>query len=415
MADVNTEAKYLLKDFDFSVEGAHLAYTLNPLGGSASQIADEKPYVFKSENLDVTEDVQKMLDELKVDVNKADMNDMSLEDQLRVAIKEKITAILPDVYVSCWIEKITSTDVYYTIDYTTFYSPYTINSDGTVTVSDERTQVEARYVYVEVEEMEGTMVSKSQDPSIFGFTPDLEKPETWKCRLDSKDLVKAAMSDLARYDLDKNCYEKVVEAHKKFFPEDEISASLEKRYSSGAASDGKKKKSMPSGIDNDNKEKKSMSNKEEKTVEKATEDKAVDTVSTESVDLQKSLDEVTALLKSEKEARIAAEKEAADIRKAAEEAEVKKAKEEMTDVVKAYGFEKEADLVEAIFKAGEASNVILEALESLHQKVEKAKEDFGETEHGQDGQVESPSDLEKTKSSVKDILAKRKESSRKAK
>ena len=179
MPDKNTEAKYLLKDFDFSGESAHIAYTINAFGGSAAQVSDETAYVFKSDNLNLTEAQKEIMANIKADIQKA-LDDPSLEDNLRSAIKEKINNLLPDVYVSVWIEKVTTTDVYYELDYRTYYSPYTINGDGTVTVSDDRTEIERKMVYVEVEE--DVMKSASQDPSNFAFTPDLEKPETWRCR-----------------------------------------------------------------------------------------------------------------------------------------------------------------------------------------------------------------------------------------
>ena len=233
--------------------------------------------------------------------------------------------------------------------------------------------------------------------------------------LDTEDLVKASVSDLNRFEVDdEDSYEKVVEAYKKFFPEEALPVSLEKKYTSGAASDAKTKKSMPSGINNDKEEKNSMPKKEKDDVEKGAESPEVEVSTpevaeaTDTTDLKKSLDEVQSLLKSAEARAEKAEKEAEDVKKAAQEAEIKKVKEDMTSIVKAYGLEKEEDLVEAIFKAGEGSTVILEVLESLHQKVEKTKETFGEKEHGEDGEADSPSDLEKKKTSVKDILAARK-------
>lgn len=49
---INTTAKYLLEDIDFSGEGAHLAMTLNEFGGSAAKARDEEgAYLYKSDNL----------------------------------------------------------------------------------------------------------------------------------------------------------------------------------------------------------------------------------------------------------------------------------------------------------------------------------------------------------------------------
>ena len=72
----NTEAKYLLSNFDFSEDNHHIAYTINSFGGSAAGIADEKPYLFKSENFDLTDDQKSMLEEIKKsseDVSKSEI------------------------------------------------------------------------------------------------------------------------------------------------------------------------------------------------------------------------------------------------------------------------------------------------------------------------------------------------------
>lgn len=69
---INTTAKYLLEDVDFSGEGAHLAMTLNEFGGSAAKARDEEgAYLYKSKEL--SEDAKAFIEDLeKSELEKAD-------------------------------------------------------------------------------------------------------------------------------------------------------------------------------------------------------------------------------------------------------------------------------------------------------------------------------------------------------
>ena len=138
------------------------------------------------------------------------------------------------------------------------------------------------------------------------------------------------------------------------------------------------------------------------------------TESAEFLELTKSMADMQELLKSEIEAREAAEQKAAEIEKAAEAERVAKAKEDLTEVVVDWDLNKckdlsQDELVEAIYKA-EGKDSIIKAMQYLSEKVEMLKAEFGE-EKGLNGEGEvETTDVEKAKSQVQEILQKKKES-----
>ena len=135
-------------------------------------------------------------------------------------------------------------------------------------------------------------------------------------------------------------------------------------------------------------------------------DKVVDEA-TQLSDLQKSMEVMQKALDAAEAARKDAEDKAAEIEKAANEQRIEKAKADLTDVVKAWDLDNSDDVVEALFKA-EASDVIITTIEAMHQRIEKAKKDFGTEEHGIDGESAVVTDVTKTKESVAAILKARK-------
>lgn len=144
------------------------------------------------------------------------------------------------------------------------------------------------------------------------------------------------------------------------------------------------------------------------------------TKSAEFLELQKSMADMQELLKSEQAARESAEKEKTEIQKAAELERIEKAKTDMTEVVTVWDLEKadeslkSVDVVDALLKS-ESSSVLINAMEALHKRNELLKAEFGK-EEGFDGEVKpSATELEKSKSSVAEILKARKEKANAAK
>lgn len=404
---VNTEAEYLLEGFDFSGENAHIAYTINSLGGSASQVSEERPYLCKAGTNNLSKEQKEILEEIK----KASPLDPSLEESLEAALRNKFNSILPDIRIPLWVDKITHDYVYYTIDFeTTFYSPYTVDGVGNVTVSDEKVEVESRCVFVETEHN-----SDHLDMIKFAHTPDENDPLVWKFRIDSKDYVEDSIAALSptykgkKIELSEEekvaVTEKITKAYKKFFPDAEELPSVLKaseiNKTSGAASDDSHE-IMPCGI---KKEKENMSNTDNKTDDK----KIVIDDSDKLADLQKSVNDMQELLKAEKSAREAAEAKADEIQKSVEAKEIAKAKEDMTELVKAWDSVDNTDeVVEALLKS-DASEVLIAVMEGLHNKVAEVKKSFGETEHGVDGDIDNSTSVDKSKSAVSAALKARKE------
>lgn len=425
--DINTEAEFLLEDVDFSGGNAHIAYTINALGGSASQVSEDRAYLYKSEDAVLSKEQETILkDIVSKDIQKASIFDLSIEDALLKELKRKMNSFIPDVHVAVWIDRITHDYVYYTVDFdTTFYSGYSFDSEGVPTISDERVEVERRSIFLPVDDNSG-----HEDPNRlmknFAHTPDVNDPLVWKFRIDSEDYIKASIYALKtnRVELSEeekgSVVEKVAEAYKKFFPEDQELPSVLKSSSeidtSGAASDGNigsmdntsTIKNVPSGI-NIEKKKDNMPDKNTDSTDNTT------TTTNESVDnqdletLQKSMVEVTELLKAADARAEAAEKKADDIEKYAKAEKLEKAQSDMTEIVKAWDLDESIEVVEvvkALMKSG--SDVLVTVMEDLHKKVEEVKKNFGEEEHGVDGDIKNSTGTDKIKKSVGDILKARK-------
>lgn len=173
------------------------------------------------------------------------------------------------------------------------------------------------------------------------------------------------------------------------------------------------------GINKNNKEESMTTEVTTEVVEKTEEVVEVQTQTQDVEAIAKTLSDVQALLKAEQEARKAAEDKANEIAKAAEDERIEKAKADLTEVVQGWDLEKaedvvEADLVEALFKS-EQSDVLMKAMEHLNSRIETLKSEFG-SEKGEDGElVVEKTDVEKTKSSVAEILKARKEKAKAAK
>ena len=398
----NTKAEFLLSDIDMSSPTAHIAYCLNTDGFNGNAIENNEPYLLKGKEskVELTEAQESLLSEIKK--AEVDVNSMSLEDTVEQAIEDKVKALIPDIYISVWIEKLTHDKVYYSLDYRTYCSSYTVNASGEVTIGDDKVEVKRKTVYVEVEKA-ASMLNKN-----YAYTPDAEDDSSWKFRIDSEKLTKASVEHLTRFDKDIDSdvkgevYGKVTKAYKEFFPEDELPMVLKsfEEKISDAASDNNP--TVPSGIDNI--EKNMSKEKETEVVEvaKAVEAK-VDAPKLE--DLQKSIEDLTALAKASQARAEAAEKEKEEIQKAAALEKETAAKEELTEVVKAWeGVENTEEVVEALHKASN-SEVLLKAMEALHNKIEDLKKSFGEAEEGKDGDIKpTENSLEKSRSITSEII-----------
>lgn len=412
---VNTEAKTLLQDFDFSGDGSEISYTINYLGGSATQESEERPYLTKSkENISLSEDQKKVLEDIKSsDIKKASIFDPSIEEALLKELKRKMNSFIPDVHVAIWIERVTHDYVYYTVDFdTTFYSGYSFDSEGNPTIIDERVEVERKSIFLPVDHN-----SEHKDPNRliknFAHTPDINDPLVWKFRIDSEDYIKASVYALKtnRVDLTEEekatVIEKVAKAYKEFFPETkELPKVLKSSESntSGAASGGNivndVNKNMPSGI-----------NKSEKKImpEGVVDNKSAEVIdnSDNIQDLMKSMEDMKTLVKASNARAEAAEKKTEEIQKANEAREIAKAKEDLSTVVKSWeSVENTEEVVEALFKSSDYATLV-KAMQDLQDKVEEVKKSFGEEEHGVDGDIDNSNAIDKSKSAVRDILKKR--------
>ena len=133
-------------------------------------------------------------------------------------------------------------------------------------------------------------------------------------------------------------------------------------------------------------------------------------VSEENALLQKSLEDLQKTLEIANARAEAAEKEKEEIAKAAEEERVAKAKEDLTEVVKSWDIPQEtSEVVKSLFEAGEGSEILIKAMNSLNDKVEEVKKSFGEDEKGLDGELEKTDDVNKAaragvSKAIKEIL-----------
>ena len=371
--EINTKAETLLDDWDFSGENAHLAMTINAFGGSASQVSEERAYLYKNKNKNLTDEQKVILNDIK---KAQDLNFINLETSLNDALRQQV---LDETGISLytWVVKFSEDTVIYEVDYSTYSSTYSV-TNGVVTINDDRVSVERKTIYVEVSKSSDTFKSES-----FAYTPDLEDPLVWKFRIDSKENVISALTYLNKSSTDLGISEedlpsvinKVSEAYTKFFPEakelPEVLKATEISNTSGAASDGSKDENVPCGI-NKNKKDNMPDNKDVKVVEKSEDSKKIE-------ELQKAVQEMTDLAK-------AAEKRAEDVQKAADAEKAEIAKSQMTEVVNSWNLENTEDVVKALL-CNEESTVLIDALEEMSAKVEKAKEDFGTEEKGKDGDI----------------------------
>lgn len=227
--------------------------------------------------------------------------------------------------------------------------------------------------------------SEELPASAFAYTPDKEKPSTWKLRIDDANHTRSAVAALGKgmmgnkvqipsKDL-KAVKSKVRAAYKKFYPDNEVPNVLKslEENESGLMLDSEY--TADTGINKTNKETEMSEVTNEELIQKAAEDK------------------VEALLKAKQEDLLKAAKAEWE----AEQASIALTKSH-TDILKGLDFISE-DQVEAIVKATvvEGGESILKALEAAGQAVElskaaetqakedlnKFKEDFSATEQVQ--------------------------------
>lgn len=132
---INTTAKYLLEDVDFSGEGAHLAMTLNEFGGSAAKARDEEgAYLYKSKEL--PEEGKQLLQ----DLNKVEMSYNNKREKLQNLLEDRFidtssscNTISSGVYVRDYF----SDSVIFEYKSKSWKLEYTENSEGYLTLSSE--------------------------------------------------------------------------------------------------------------------------------------------------------------------------------------------------------------------------------------------------------------------------------------
>lgn len=389
MTEKNIKAKTFLKDFDFSQEGAELSYCINALGGSATQKGDKTAYLYKAgdvpfskEDLKIIEDVKKAETLINVDIE-------NLEEILEESLRTKIRNTLPGFisYVSVWVEKFSSSEVIYTVDYDRCYkASYTVNN-GVVTISDNVVAIERKLIYLET----GNIVKSNLRKENFASSEN-EDPLSWKFRFDTVEHLKSSISYLEKSgDLltegDKlKISNSLLKRFKEICSDEETPQVLKSSEinTSGAASDGNTNESMPSGINDNINKKGNMSEKDSKVLDN------------ETLELKKSVEDLTKLVKAANERAEKAEKAAADIAKAAEAEQLAKAKNDLTEVVKGWkAVESVNEVVEALFKS-EGREVLIKAMDQLNEKVEEVKKKFGESEEGLDGHIEVSKDVNKS-------------------
>lgn len=406
--------KKLLKDVTFDWEpeddkdlGAHLAYTLDIQGGAASGY--NKPLLLKSEKPEVTPEIIKSLEELGIDTAKI-MKSIYQEDKrslLISAIREKEFTSKYDFF---WVVDFNDELVVFACDEGLYSVDYTIN-DTTVTIGDKATPVipmkdykvdDARNILIS-EELEDQldkqmleMVSKASSvekvkefivkavtkkegneelkASYYAYTPDKEKPSTWKLRIDDARHVAAAVAALGKglrgnkVDIPADDLEavkkKVAKAYKKFFPDNDLPEVLESVNKSSVITENQPESEKDISVKtNENKGVSKVDNLNLQDVMK----------SAEMQELLKGMIEKATAEKDEKLAK--AQLEIENLQKA----EAQRIEKNFVDIVKSFEFVEE-DKTEALVKGfvenPEFAMVVVDILHKASEQVEQVKTEF---------------------------------------
>lgn len=432
-----SEIKTFLEDVSFDFEesedslGAHIALTFDFQGGAASGY--NKPLLFKADKAGINKELITKLKELGEDTTDLEKslyaNDM--RSMLSSAIRNKKFV---DKYEYVWVSDWNDTVAIFNTDSGTYSVGYTV--DGTnVIVEDVANSVVPIQDYAfagdevlvaddlmdSLEDQIYELLSKSlKDKATieiikaatkkvgnetltaedYAYTPDKEKPSTWKLRIDDARHVSAAVAALGKGFRGKKVQipeedikavkSKVRKAYKKFFPDNDVPEIIksEEKPNSVIKSEDKNESEGKSSVD--------ITNKGDHIV-----DLNELLKSTEAQDLIKSL--VADAVKdkeAEKEELAKSNKELVARLEEVEKAELKRVKTTYEDVVKGFGFVDE-DKVEIVVKAlmadTENSVIFVEMLNKAHEEIEKVKAEFA-SEKGSDVKAETPKEgVEKVK------------------
>lgn len=412
-----SEIKTFLEDVTFDFEeteeslGAHIALTFDFQGGAASGY--NKPLLFKSDNLEINKELISKLKDLGENTESLEKalyaNDM--RNMLSQAIKDKDFV---DKYDYAWVCDWSESVAIFNTDSGTYSVEYTLNGTD-LTVSDVANKVVPIQDYVVIgdeilvsddlmdnlEDQVYQMLSKSlSNPATkeiikaatkkvgsttltandYAYTPDKEKPSTWKLRLDDSRHTAAAVAALGKgfrgqkVDIPEDdmsaVKSKVRKAYKKFFPDNDVPDIIKSMENTDSVIKSEDK-NKPEGNSSVNITKKG--------------DPIVDLnellKSAEAQDLIKSLvAEATKDKEAEKEELAKSNKALADRLEAVEKAEKARIVESYTTVVKAFSFVAEDNvepLVKALIDNSAVSEVVLDVLTKAKEEIEKVKEEFG--------------------------------------
>lgn len=443
MPELNTYLEDVSFDFEESEDslGAHIALTFDFQGGAASGY--NKPLLFKADNTEINKDLIIKLKELGEDTT--DLEKAMYANDLRNMLNQKIREKeFVDKYDSVWVSDWNDSVAIFTTDSGTYSVDYT--SDGTnVEVGDVANPVVPIQDYVvignDILVSEDLMDSMEQDvydmlakslsqpatvevikaatkkvgsstltASDYAYTPDKEKPSTWKLRIDDARHTSAAVAALGKgfrgnkveipeEDL-ASVKAKVRKAYKKFFPDNDVPdiiKSLENKNSVIESEDKDKSEGNSSG--------------------KITKKQGANIVdlnellkSAEAQEMLKSLiADATKEKDAEKEELAKSLKQANERLEAVEKAEQKRIKTAYEDVVKGFGFveeDKVEEVVKALMADTENSVIFIEMLNKAHEEIEKVKAEFA-SEKGSDRKAEAPKDgVEKVKAIAAVLKAK---------
>lgn len=323
-------------DFEESEDtlGAHIALTFDFQGGAASGY--NKPLLFKSENLEVNDEMILKLKEIGVNTEKLEKA-LFANDTYRLlqdAISDKNYV---DWWEITWLVDYDDTIAIFLTDEGLYSVSYSINGT-TVTLNDVATPVISLSSYVEIdgEVLVSDSVRDTVEAEVLAL---LVKSE-------SREDVKTKVSELI--------------AKQKL--------QIEK-HSVIKSEDIKSEENDPSEvIIKTNEEpqldiKEILKSEEAKELLKSLVDEAVQAEKQEKEDLKKSLTDAQTRLV------------------AVEKAEAERVEKTYTDLVKGFGFiedEKVGELVKALIKSPEDSFIFVEALNKAFSEIEKVKAEFAE-------------------------------------
>ncbi len=369
----NTKAKYLLEDITFDHEGAHLAYTL----GSGAASGKNKAFLFKGEDL-----AEDNLDEEAIEFLKAKTGDVRLDLTFQEFIEKFLSMYGQDAQMLCKILGYEYDYNHEVMDNESYKKMIDEKLDRIHLIKDmnEEQMTLMKSVQVEFEKALKKEGSEKLPASAFAYTPDKEKPSTWKLRIDDATHTRSAVAALGKgmmgnkvqipsKDL-KAVKSKVRAAYKKFYPDNEVPTVLKSldENESGLMLDSD---TAVNGI-NKNKEPKMTEPTKEELIQKAAEAQVEELLKAQKADLLKAA-------KAEWEAEqtaIALTKSHTDILKGLDFI----AEDQVEAIVKATVVEGGETILKALEEAGKSVELAKAAEAQAKTDLEKFKEDFSQTE-----------------------------------